>query len=46
MMSVAWGIIATLNKHNKKILVFTGSIAILLGIVTISFFANQIMQNN
>jgi hypothetical protein len=46
MMSVAWGIIATLNKHNKKTLVFTGSIAILLGIVTISFFANQIMQNN
>jgi hypothetical protein len=27
-------------------LVFAGSITILLGVVTISFFANQMIQNN
>jgi len=46
MMTFGWGIVAALNRKNKKILVFAGSITILLGVVTISFFANQMIQNN
>jgi hypothetical protein len=46
MMTAAWGTIAALNTKNKKIFAFTGSIALLLGIVTISFFANQIIRTN
>lgn len=46
MMTAAWGTIAALNRKNIKIFAFTGSIALLLGIVTISFFAKQIIQTN
>jgi hypothetical protein len=46
MMTVAWGIVASLNRKNRKILVFTGSVTVLLGIVTISFFANQMIRNH
>jgi hypothetical protein len=43
MMTVVCGTVAILNRKNTKILVFGGSITILLAIVTISFFANQMI---
>jgi hypothetical protein len=46
MMTVIWATVAILNRKNTKILVFCGSISILLAIGTISFFANQMIQNN
>jgi len=46
MMTAAWGTIAALNKKNIKIFAFTGSIAILLGIVTLPFFLNQALRLN
>ncbi|MEI8293847.1 MAG: hypothetical protein WCG66_07625 [bacterium] len=46
MMTAAWGTVAALNRKNKKIFAFTGSITLLLGIVTFSFFAKQIIQTN
>jgi hypothetical protein len=46
LMTAAWGIVAFINRKNKKIFVFTGSISILLGIVTLSFFLEQVLRAN
>ncbi len=46
LMTAAWGIVAVINRKNKKIFAFTGSISILLGIVTLSFFWEQLMRAN
>ncbi len=37
-MTAGWATAAVISRKNKKIMAFTGSVAILLGIATLSFF--------
>ena len=37
MMTAVWGTVAALNRNNKKVFAFTGLMAILLGVATLSF---------
>lgn len=42
-MTATWASMAVINRKNKKVMAFTGSVAILLAAVPFSFFIKQIL---